>query len=370
MSEYIPRLREELVAAAARERAGERRRLAVRPRSLAPVLVAAALAAAFVLAVSTIDLAGDERPVPSLPAGTELAYRVAPAPGSDVAEAADVLRARLAASGLGSARVTVAGDRLAVDVAGGDVATVTALAVPGVLAIYDWETSVLGPDGRPAPGDEGVTGGDGAGQQAAVSQYEAVVRASKADGREGTPALWVVDDTARTVLAGPAATRDALTGGSDPQDARVVEVPRGVRVVQAGGGASGRWYALGDGAAITNADVSQARATTDPVTGEPVVAFGFTAEGRSDFSALTRTIAERGARTMQSGAGQIRGVQHMAIVLDDRIMSVPFIDPRHAPDGIDGAQGAQIQGGLSGERARIVATMLNTGPMPATLEPL
>jgi SecD/SecF fusion protein len=376
MSEYIPRLREELVAAAARERAGERRRRAVRPLRFAPVLAAAAVAAAFVLAVTTIDLADDERPVAELPAGTSLAYRLTPAPGRDAAadaeRAAEVLRARLAASGLGGARVTVAGDRLGLDVDKAAVKTVAALAVPGELGIYDWEASVLGPDGRPAPGDEQVTGGPGAGRSAAVSQYEAVQRASKADGTEGPRALWLVDDAARTVLAGPAATRDALAGGSVPEGARVVDVPAGVRVVLAEGvpSAADRWYALGDGAAVSNADIERARATTDPVTGEPAVTFGFTAEGRSDFSALTRTIAERGAATMQPGADPMRGAQHLAIVLDDRIMSVPFIDPREAPNGIDGSEGAHIQGGLDGERARIVAAILNSGPLPASLEPL
>ena len=110
-------------------------------------------------------------------------------------------------------------------------------------------------------------------------------------------------------------------------------VSAGVRVVQAEGvpSAADRWYALGDGAAVSNADIERARATTDPVTGDPSVAFGFTAEGRSSFSALTRTIAERGAATMQPGADPMRGAQHLAIVLDDRIVSVPFINPREAP---------------------------------------
>jgi hypothetical protein len=41
MSEYIPRLRQELVDAAARERDGQRRRLGVRPARVALVLAAA-----------------------------------------------------------------------------------------------------------------------------------------------------------------------------------------------------------------------------------------------------------------------------------------------------------------------------------------
>ena len=131
----------------------------MRPRSLAPVLVAAVLAAALVLAVSAIDLGNDERPVgPSCRRGPRSPIASPRAPGRDAAadaeRAAEVLRARLAASGLGGARVTVAGDRLGIDVDNAALKTVAALAVPGGLGVLDWETSVLGPDGRPAPGDE------------------------------------------------------------------------------------------------------------------------------------------------------------------------------------------------------------------------
>ena len=207
MSEYIPRLREELVAAAAREHAGQRRRVAVRPSRVALVVAVAAVAATFVLAVSAIEVADDEQPVGTLPSGTALSYRVAPAPGGDGAalaeRAAEVLRARIAAAGIADAQVTVAGDRIGVDADSADRAPIAALAAPGVLGIYDWEASVLGPDGRPAPDDESVTGGQGAGQEASVSRYEAVMRAAKARGTQGPPAFWLVDDGAREVLAGP-----------------------------------------------------------------------------------------------------------------------------------------------------------------------
>jgi preprotein translocase subunit SecD len=54
-------------------------------------------------------------------------------------------------------------------------------------------------------------------------------------------------------------------------------------------------------------------------------------------------------------------------VLDDRIVSVPYIDFRQAPDGLDGSAGAQIQGGLTPQTARLTAAVLNTGPLPAEL---
>ena len=238
-----------------------------------------------------------------------------------------------------------------------------------MLAIYDWEASVLGPDGRPAPDDVSVTGGQGAGQEASVSRYEAVMRAAKARETQRPPAYWLVDDGAREVLAGPQSSRAALTGGgSAPEGARVAEVPGGVRVVQAERMGPGGWYALDDSAALGNADVARARAARDPVTGDPAAVFSFTPAGRQAFSELTRAIAQRGADQQRPGEEPIRAAQHLAMVLDDRLVGVPFINFQDAPDGIDGRTGAQIQGGLSGQRAEQIAIMLNTGPLPVALE--
>ena len=65
-------------------------------------------------------------------------------------------------------------------------------------------------------------------------------------------------------------------------------------------------------------------------------------------------------------------MQHFAIVIDDRIVSVPYVNFDMAPNGIDGAdgaqiQGVQIQGGLTPETARQTAAILGTGPLPAAL---
>jgi SecD/SecF fusion protein len=373
MSEYIPRLRQELVAAATRERAGQRRRVAVRPRRLAFALAAAAIVAALVVALSAIDLASDEEPIGALPAGSALAYRVTTAPGGDPESAAErsaaVLRARIAAIGIEGATVSLAGDMVGVDARVGDLKTIAALAVPGRLAIYDWEASVLGPDGRPAPGDEDVTGGPAAGQRGGLEQYEAVMRAARAQGTSGAPTLWLVEDGPHTVLAGPQPTRDALTrGGPVPDGARVVEVPGGVRVVHPTG--VPRWYAIGGGAALGNRDIVGPAAAQDPRTGDPVVAFSFTARGQDAFASLTREVAHRGQAGSRPGQDPMEAVQHLAIVLDDELVSVPFIDFREAPNGIAGRSGAQIQGSLTPERAREIATILSSSPMPGTLVPV
>ena len=150
------------------------------------------------------------------------------------------------------------------------------------------------------------------------------------------------------------------------------EVPGGVRVVRAEGvpAAADRWYALADSAALGNADVSVVKAMRDPSTGDPIVTFDLTPRGQAAFSELTRAIAHRGGAAAAPGDDPLRAAQHLAIVLDDQLASVPFIDFREVPDGIDGSSGAQIQGGLTLQRAQQIAAILESGPMPATLEPV
>jgi hypothetical protein len=310
MSEYIPRLREELVSAAARERAGVRRRSGVRLRPVAvAVAVAAAVAVAVVLAV---HVPNDETTVAG---GAALTYRAVP-PGA-AGDAAAVLRARIAAARIEGASVTVSGDSIGVD---GPVDQIAPLTVPGVLGIYDWEASVLGPDGRPVPRDESVTGGVSP-ENGAVSRQEAERRASRAAG--------------------------------------------GAHVVQ---GANG-WYALDDSAAVGNADVASAIGFTEPAMRSPSVAIDLTPSGQQRFHTLTREIAQRGARYATPGESPLDGAQHLAIVLDDRLVSLPFIDYEQAPDGIDGRGGVQIQDDMTLGRAREIAAILSAGPMPADLEP-
>ena len=199
-----------------------------------------------------------------------------------------------------------------------------ALVRSGRLAIYDWERSVLGPRGTPAPRDETVTGGPDAGRSAATTKSVAEARAARApDGR---------------------AVR-ALSAAPDG------------------------WFALGGPPALTNADIQGARPDVDPATQEPIVALHLTADGRKAFTALTRDLARRGNANAVRPAAGIEAAQHFAIVIDDRIVAVPFIDFRQTPDGIDGAAGMQIQGGLTPETARQLAALLSAGPLAAALEP-
>jgi preprotein translocase subunit SecD len=306
-SDYIPRLREELLRAGAQRQTRWHPARALRP--LVPVAAVALIVAALLVAWP----AGreDEPAAPQTPT-TELAYRTDPVRADEVAR---ILRARLAAAGV-DARVAVSGHRLTITAPQDARADVAVLTQPGHLAIYDWETSVLGPRGKPAPSDPAVTGGQDAGRGASVTKAEAQVRG---------------------VRAGFA------------------------RVVRAEGGAPNRWFALGGDPWMTNVCINRARPATDQTSGDPIVAIDLTAEGGSAFADLTRQVAERGA---DRGSNQ-----HLAIVIDDRIVAAPFVDYRHAPSGISAAVGVQISGGLTEQTARQTAAVLDSGPLPADLTP-
>jgi preprotein translocase subunit SecD len=301
-SDYIPRLRDELVRAAERRQPRWRRALPpLRP------LVAVAAVALVVLAVAVVAGRGGS-------AADEFEYSVA---GGAAEQAAAVMRERLDAAGVGEATVSVGSDgRLVIDAPDGARAAVAALTQPGELAFYDWETSVLGPDGRPAPRDATVTGGDDAGAGAGTTRSQAELRVAAAGGGQ---------------------------------------------VVRTLEGAPERWYALGGEPAITNADIAGAEPIVDLFTDEPAVGLEFTERGQDEFTELTRAVTRRGADE--------RSLQHFAIVIDDRIVSMPFVDHRDNPDGIDGIDGAQVSGGMTTRTADWIAAMLDSGPLPAELLP-
>jgi len=280
----------------------------LRPLGLAAAV--AAVAAAVVLALP--DRPGDERPATS-GERVELRYRLEPAGAAAAKESAEVLRTRLVAAHIDGAQVAVTSAAgVTVTVPAAARADVAALTRPGRLAFYDWERSVLGPDGRPAPADESVTGGQDAGRGAAITKDAA----------------------------------DALAAG----------VP-GSRAVRAEVGDG--WFVLGGPPALTNAEI----ASVSVHAGElPAVAVEFTPAGQDAFTKLTRAIARR-------GDGSAASWQHFVIVLDDRIVNVPYINHLEAPDGIDGSVGAHITGEMAPDDLRRTAAILTAGPLSAALTP-
>ena len=99
--------------------------------------------------------------------------------------------------------------------------------------------------------------------------------------------------------------------------------------------------------------------------GQPEVRFGFTAVGGREFAAVTRRVADRGAHV---SVGATKRLQHFAIALDGRLITVPQVDFLQYPDGVIGG-GAEITGGLTAKSARELVTVLRHGALPVALTP-
>ncbi|MGI9099298.1 MAG: SecDF P1 head subdomain-containing protein [Solirubrobacteraceae bacterium] len=224
------------------------------------------------------------------------------------------------------------------------------------LQFYDWEPNVIGPRGRPAPGDAAVTGGTNAGRTGSLSLYDAVLRASRRPARvepdngRTTSLYYVVDRKRRRVFGrGEPSRVRALAAVPAARRAvvRVYEVRPGTAIVGAEGSPR-RWYVLEDDVALRGTELRNPRRATDPVTGRPVVLFEFTEPGRVRFQQLTRTMARRGAASSLQRIKDDPSVhnQHFAVVLDRQIVTTPFVDFRLNPDGLDGRAGAQLSARL------------------------
>jgi SecD/SecF fusion protein len=309
-----------------------------------------------------------------------------PVDATAMAKTIAVMRARLRGVAAAGATVTGAGGRIEVSIPDGRNAAIARQQVgtTGKLVFYDWETNVVGPDGRTAPHDQDVTGGVPAGQPGtgtSQSQYRAVVQASRLRPVRTTTGTWYgVDRRARAVLCGPQDTeREAreVCSGAGKRPTSYVEVPAGYVVVrseaeaddaQAMAAAADAYFLLRDRPALTGRDITDPGPDVDPTSAAPVVTFGFTRAGARRWRRMTRAISERGAAALRPGADSTSVANHFAIALDDQLVSVPFIDPSSNPHGIDAANGSEISGGFSRRSARDLAGLLKTGTLPLHLD--
>ncbi len=296
------------------------------------------------------------------------------------------------------------------------------------LRFYDWEADVLTPNGKTAAaqllaqnsaavkisqGGGSVAGVAGAGS---MSLYAAVTLASKQPetpaspsqipsrvgaeyymfGAPGSHACARAEAElgertiypTRCLLAGPLDVGSAsraravrqlaaqLPAGVRATDGQVLAVPQGTVVLEAERADNAtpvpmtspdaQFFVLRDRVALTGNLITRPRASTDS-SGEADVSFGFTGRGRADFQRVTEAIAHRGANVSIGGATL---TQHFAVVLDSQLLSVPQIDFHEYPDGVVGATGADIAGGLTAQQARDLATELRLGTLPLNLRVL
>ncbi len=355
------------------------------------------LLAVFLLALGSVLvlLTHDVKRGLDLKGGVELVYQGRPTPqqpkvdSQAIDRALDVIRKRVDAFGVSEPEIQRSGaDQIAVGLPGTRNAQRAVRQVGKVaqLQFYDWEANVLGPDLKPNPTDQNVTGGGAAGTSGGLPYYDAVVLASKRapttnNGRATTNGeYFLVDDKQKKVLAGPAEVPTDLTGdlpgGEAPKGTRVVKVNQGTIVVR---GEKDRqtkksatsYYVLNDNPALSGTeltDVKQDFNRGGGGNGAPIVTFNFTDKGRSAWQKVTRKIAQRGQEQQAPGQSPQQSFQHFAAVLDGELVTVPYIDFQQNPDGIDGANGADIEGGFTIQSAQDLAKLLQIGALPIKLK--
>ncbi len=337
-----------------------------------------------------------------LQGGIELIYEARPGPNSPVNSASiantiNIIRSRIDTLGVSEPSITQAGNDL-IDVQlpsfKNAAQAQSVIGVTGQLYFYDWENSVIGPNGQVAgPNDSNVTGGvNGAGTPAfGISEYDAVMRASKLPAVptcalhrkagsgtcyaiESAPYYYVLDKK-KTVVVGPAsaphkgqAIQFLLSDLQQesrklPTGARLVYVPPGSVLVQATSAPEvlvpNAYYVLRDKPFLTGSDISNPQATTDPTSGI-VVSFGFKGGAANTFQNLTAVLAHRGQVNTVPGASQ-NNLQHFAVTLggagstSPTLVTVPSIDFTQFPNGIPSGNGSEITGGFTFAQATSLA---------------
>ena len=255
---------------------------------------------------------------------------------------------------------------------------------PVPLFFYDWESNVLTSDGKtvasqlPAQDPDAQRISQAAGDASqGQTLYDAVKLARKQRAipneknasRLGSAYYLFARDHA--YVAGPERSRadllSAIETTSLPVGSDLLAVPPGFAVVQAISAtaeaasiddAAPRFYVLRDRVALSGADIRDPKQSFNQ-NNAPDIEFRFTDDGKTAFHDVTRTIAQRGTTLRLPGVDPRAVLQHFAVILDGRLISVASIDPQQLPDGIDGENGAVIEGGFTIQSAQDLARQIN-----------
>ncbi len=214
--------------------------------------------------------------------------------------------------------------------------------------------------------------------EAGTTDLRAAVKAAQSatpEGRRGLPTFYAFDADG-ALAAGPATDRATLVEGfpdnTKPAGVTIEIVPRGLFIAyeeqpalatRPDAGMRRTYYVFQNVPGLTGRDVTEASTTIQ--TGalgsrERVVTLQFTDDGRQRFADITRQLAQDGALK--------RELQRFAIILDGRIVSNPTIDYEQLPTGIDGRNGAVIEGEFSQGEAETLAKQINSGALPIQLD--
>ncbi len=314
--------------------------------------------------------------------GTRLVYQAEPTPqnpsidADDLDRAIEIIRERVDQFGVSEPEIArVGADQIQVDLP--DVADADRAADQvgdtAQMYFYDWEPNVVAA--------KGVTP-EAAPEQAIPKLLDAVRLAAKqkpsCDGCTTGSRFYLFDRETDKPIAGPDDTRAALLSANPaasalPKARRVlIEVPRGTLVLE---GAEGQDYAGGgppvyfviqDHPALSGDDIDNPEQGFSSPSNQAIVSFDFRGDAGDTFEEVTKAIALRGASQLAPGVVGADVADHFAIVLDDKIISRPIIDPDEHPNGISGG-GASIEGSFSIEEAQDLARLLKIGALPVKL---
>jgi len=362
--------------------------LTERRRNLLILLIVLGLVAASVAAIATkptklgLDLQG----------GVSLVYQGKPTKQQptitqeSLDRAVDIIRDRVDALGVAEPSIARSGrDQISVALPAVEDAERAAeqVGTTAQMYFYDWEPNVLDEDCQTNP-DE-VDGG----QTPIAGFYNAVERASKCppyDGENTTNSSqerWYGFDRANKPVNNGIPESDPADLWRDspneemPEGFKQIKVPTGILIVRAERPDPVKgvqppepdaWWVIRDNPALGGTDIKNPEQNFDPQDQSPIVTMEFTDRGKRAFHRTTRAIAERGSNNAIGNADPISTSHHFAIVLDDELVSRPYINWQENPDGIDGETGAQISGGFTVTTAQDLANFLKIGALPIQLE--
>jgi SecD/SecF fusion protein len=369
-----------------------------RRNGLILLLVAGLLAASLlVIAVKPTRLGLD------LKGGVELVYQGEPTQQVPTVtpealdRALDIIRSRVDQLGVGEPEIQRSGkDQISVGLP--DVQNIRRaqeqVGTPAQLYFYDWERNALTPDGRtvapqlPAQAPDAQRISQAAGDPSQGQPlYDAVRLASRqravANTRNGSRlgTAYYLFDREHRYLAGPERSRTDLLSALDrrvlPPGSQMIGVPQGFVVLQAAAATANdrvaiddptaRFYVLRDQVALSGKDIKDPQQGFNE-TNQPDVEFRFTGAGKTAFHNITREISQRGTTLTLPGVNPQSVLQHFAVALDGRLISVASIDPNRLPDGIDGENGAVIEGGFTIQSAQDLANLIKLGALPIGLK--
>jgi SecD/SecF fusion protein len=178
---------------------------------------------------------------------------------------------------------------------------------------------------------------------------------------------------------------EALGSGGPPAGSRVIEVPRGIVIVEAEKAPNQsdrvhRFFVIEDDSELNGKEIKNPEQAFDPNTNAPLVNMEFTDKGREAFARVTKQIAERGrdcetlsgvdpsCPNLPAGSPPEDYFQRFAITLDNQIVSLATIDYQENPEGIDGRNGASIENIGSIQDAQDLAENLRIGALPIDLK--